>query len=137
MIRMSGFQPDVEIKIEFTGLRPGEKLFEELFVDDEHTLPTIHPKLRVAKARAVEEGFGEKIDGLIASPVGITLDEVKNLLSGLVPEYKPSDVEKKEKESDLDLMIKEKKNLTTSTEQHVALSLARESECGENGDLLK
>jgi FlaA1/EpsC-like NDP-sugar epimerase len=50
MIRLSGLHED-EIKITFTGLRPGEKLYEELLADDEHTLPTPHEKLRIAVAR--------------------------------------------------------------------------------------
>ena len=53
MIKLSGFTED-EIKIEFSGLRPGEKLYEELLADDEHTLPTPHEKLRIASARAVD-----------------------------------------------------------------------------------
>ncbi len=51
MIRLSGFQPDKEIKIVFTGLRPGEKLFEELLSSNENTLPTHHPRIMIAKVR--------------------------------------------------------------------------------------
>jgi len=51
IIRLSGFTPDREIKIVFTGLRPGEKLYEELLSDKERTLPTHHPKIMIAKVR--------------------------------------------------------------------------------------
>ncbi|MGH8719588.1 MAG: polysaccharide biosynthesis protein, partial [Burkholderiales bacterium] len=53
MIRLCGL-PEGDIEIVYTGLRPGEKLYEEVLADDEETLPTPHPKLRVAKATAVE-----------------------------------------------------------------------------------
>ncbi|OAI15526.1 multidrug MFS transporter [Methylomonas koyamae] len=51
MIRLSGKQPGTDIKIEYVGLRPGEKLYEELFHEQEQLLPTGHEKLRLAKAR--------------------------------------------------------------------------------------
>lgn len=56
MIKLSGFTED-EIKIEFSGLRPGEKLYEELLADCESTLPTPHEKLRIASARVVDEAW--------------------------------------------------------------------------------
>src|SRR3569832_2334625 len=49
LIRLTG-HTEMEVPISFTGLRPGEKLYEELLADDETTLPTPHPKLRVAKS---------------------------------------------------------------------------------------
>lgn len=51
MIELSGFDPDKEISIIYTGLRPGEKLYEELLSNKENTLPTAHTKIRVAKVR--------------------------------------------------------------------------------------
>ncbi len=56
MIRLSELS-ESDIRIVYTGLRPGEKLFEELLADDEHTRPTPHPKLRIAKAREVDPGW--------------------------------------------------------------------------------
>jgi FlaA1/EpsC-like NDP-sugar epimerase len=61
MIRLSDLSED-EIRIVYTGLRPGEKLFEELLADDEHTRPTPHPKLRIAKAREADPQW---LDGLL------------------------------------------------------------------------
>jgi FlaA1/EpsC-like NDP-sugar epimerase len=88
MIRLSGFTED-EIKISYTGLRPGEKLYEELLADDEHTLPTPHPKLRIAQARAVDETWVNEIVEWIENN---TLDEfaVKQKLREWVNEYQPA-----------------------------------------------
>ncbi|QDC51229.1 polysaccharide biosynthesis protein [Candidatus Methylopumilus universalis] len=88
MIKLSGFKED-EIAIEFTGLRPGEKLYEELLADDEHTLPTPHEKLRIASARVVDEAW---VDSLLAW-IATTLDKdetlIKQELKNWVGEYSP------------------------------------------------
>ncbi|HEX5337717.1 MAG TPA: nucleoside-diphosphate sugar epimerase/dehydratase [Gallionella sp.] len=88
MIRLSGFSED-EIKISYTGLRPGEKLYEELLADDEHTLPTPHPKLRIAQARTVDEVWVDQVVEWIGRG---TLDEqsVKLKLREWVNEYQPA-----------------------------------------------
>lgn len=88
LIRLSGFTEE-DIKIEFTGLRPGEKLYEELLADSEQTLPTLHPKLRIAQSRAVEADWLRQM--LAWASDNSTLDdaEVKRALKQWVPEYTP------------------------------------------------
>ncbi len=88
MIRLSGFSED-DIKIQFTGLRPGEKLHEELLSDGESTLPTPHPKLLIAKASAA---FGEEwlaeVEAWLLQRQCPRDDEVRLELARRVPEYR-------------------------------------------------
>ena len=88
MIRLSGLG-EQDIRIEFTGLRPGEKLFEELLADDEHTLPTPHPKLRIAKAAQglPKERLAELLRWIEGAEPS---DDVRAVLSRFVPEYRPA-----------------------------------------------
>ncbi|WP_324778930.1 polysaccharide biosynthesis protein [Thiobacillus sedimenti] len=91
MIRLSGADED-RIRIEYTGLRPGEKLYEELLADDESTLPTPHPKLRVAKARAADAGWCDECMAWLAQQGLPDEAAVKRQLQAWVPEYKPESV---------------------------------------------
>ena len=65
MIRLSGLEPGKDIEIKFTGLRPGEKLYEELLAKEENTIATHHPQILVAKERATDQDVIIKIRELI------------------------------------------------------------------------
>ncbi|MBD5802534.1 UDP-N-acetyl-alpha-D-glucosamine C6 dehydratase [Azoarcus sp. Aa7] len=88
MIRLSGFTED-EIRIEFTGLRPGEKLYEELLADAEETRETPHPKLRIARARPAVVSLLAELNAWLTQSGSLTDDEVRRGLLRWVPEYVP------------------------------------------------
>ena len=89
MIRLSGFT-EQDIRIVFTGLRPGEKLFEELLADGEATLPTPHPKLRIARAREDEAGLLAELGPWFATGAHRDDAQVRADLTRWVPEYQPA-----------------------------------------------
>jgi FlaA1/EpsC-like NDP-sugar epimerase len=89
MIRLSGLSQG-DIRIEYTGLRPGEKLYEEPLADSETTLGTPHPKLRVASARPPANGkLVDEVDAWLASRHDCTPGAVRAKLGEWVPEYRP------------------------------------------------
>lgn len=89
MIRLSGFKPEEDIEICFTGLRPGEKLYEELLCNAENTLPTYHDKIMIAKTRAQNYEYCKRvIDDLIHASEQVAPEfEVVSLMKLLVPEF--------------------------------------------------
>lgn len=89
MIRLAGYSED-EIRIEFTGLRPGEKLYEELLADAEETVSTPHEKLRIARSRPVPLNFFSELLAWLAQPTSVEDDEVRRTLRTWVPEYTPA-----------------------------------------------
>lgn len=90
MIELSGLKPDVDIMIEFVGIRPGEKLFEELSHIGENFVPTTHSKIArfISRPLSLEQirGRFEQLRAMLHQP---DLDQLKRLLSEMVPDYTP------------------------------------------------
>ncbi|WP_129561383.1 polysaccharide biosynthesis protein [Paraburkholderia dokdonensis] len=93
LIRLYGFVED-QIRIEFSGLRPGEKLYEELLADDEMTARTAHPKLRIARAREVPSNLLDDLLPWLMQHRVPSDDEVRRDLRRWVPEYLPASAPK-------------------------------------------
>ena len=88
MIRLSGLEPYKDIDIEITGLRPGEKLFEELLNDTSTTLPTHHPKIMISKVPCGSfDDINTKMKILIKTATRHNDNQVVKLLKELVPEF--------------------------------------------------
>jgi hypothetical protein len=91
LIRLSGKIPGRDIQIVYTGLRPGEKLYEELLADNERTLVTPHPKLRIMKPQAAQaRGWVADAVRWLESDRLLADDEVRAGLVERIPEYAPS-----------------------------------------------
>ncbi len=89
MIKLSGLEPEKDIQVKFTGLRPGEKLYEELLNDQENTLPTHHPQIMIGKVRQYDfEEVSEFIDELIELFSSQDNFAIVKKMKEIVPEYK-------------------------------------------------
>jgi FlaA1/EpsC-like NDP-sugar epimerase len=87
MIRLSGFNPGVDIQIEFTGLRPGEKLYEELFSDKETTLETKYPKIRIAKCLKTDQHIRYSMSDIKSISRNSSPETIVKKLKILIPEF--------------------------------------------------
>jgi len=91
LIRLSGFEPGVDIDIQYIGLRPGEKLYEELITDGEGILPTQHKKIMVLSSESCNlEALSEQISRLSELAKTHDAEGIRRQFSKIVPEYHPS-----------------------------------------------
>lgn len=89
MITLSGMRVDRDIEIKFTGLRPGEKLYEELLSTDENTLPTYHPKILIAKVNVPSYSYMDSQMNLIQEVLVVgDNNELVSKIKEVIPEYK-------------------------------------------------
>ena len=89
MIRLAGYTPNEDIKIKFIGLRPGEKLYEEVLSNEENTVPTGHDKIRVAKVREYKrKEVLETYDKLAELALAVKVEDSVRLMKQVVPEFK-------------------------------------------------
>ena len=87
MIKLSGLDED-DIKIKITGLRPGEKLYEELLSDNENTLPTHHDKILIGKVNQYDfKSISPKIDSLIEEANKQNNDKIVKKMKEILPEF--------------------------------------------------
>ena len=88
LIRLAGLEYDKDIKIEVTGLRPGEKLYEELFSDDETLSPTLHDKVKIAKCRKIHPNFNSLVNSLLLHSYNSSRSEIYEAIKAIVLEFK-------------------------------------------------
>lgn len=90
LIRLSGLRPYEDIDIVFSGLRPGEKMYEELLLSGEGIVATEHEMIMVAKSASCDaEELGRKLELLFAAARALDLQHIRSLLQGVVPEFIP------------------------------------------------
>lgn len=88
MISLAGFVPDKDIKIEYSGLRPGEKLYEEVLSDKENTLPAFHKRIRIAKVREYEYNDVDNVTVQLTELAHkVEIPDMVRLMKKTVPEY--------------------------------------------------
>jgi FlaA1/EpsC-like NDP-sugar epimerase len=88
MIQLAGYTLDKDISIEFTDLRPGEKMYEELFKDSEQLLPTYHPKIMTARRSHINyKLFRKQLEQLMECALQQQHSQIKQIIRAILPEY--------------------------------------------------
>ena len=94
MISLAGYVPDKDIRIEYTGLRPGEKLYEEVLSNAENTLPSFHEKIRIAQVREYQyENASRVVEELERLTKAVDIPALVRLMKDTVPEFKSKNSE--------------------------------------------
>ena len=116
MIRLSGLIPNQDISIEFTGLRPGEKLYEELLNNQENTLPTHHHKIMIAKVKEYDyKEISLHLEDLIRLSCVYQDRKVVAKMKEIVPEFKSNNsVYEELDDSNIDLKLFKQQAYTTN-----------------------
>jgi len=107
LIKLSGFTPEVDIPIDYVGLRPGEKMYEELITKDENITDSPHSKIMVL-TNEIAHGWNRVLadaEKIIESAKSYDAVKIKNALHDLIPEYKQDDL-------DVNLSVKQKRRRT-------------------------
>jgi FlaA1/EpsC-like NDP-sugar epimerase len=121
MIRLSGLVPEKDIKIVYTGLRPGEKLYEELFTERENTKETHHVKIRIASVEEPRnDGVLSKIEDLLSNLYSLSGQQVVEYCSDIVPEFKSTNSKYSEKQNAQGVYVSHfsTRDLSLPTSQH-------------------
>ena len=88
MIHLAGYVPDKDIMVEYTGLRPGEKLYEEVLSNHENTIPTDHSRIRIAKVREYDYDDARVFaDSLEQHSRAVEISDTVRLMKKIVPEF--------------------------------------------------
>lgn len=93
LISLSGLKPDVDIKLKFTGLRPGEKLYEELFSDSEILIQTSHEKVRIAHHSDVQNNFDKMLEELLSCNNSTERIQIYKKVKEIVTEFTSSELD--------------------------------------------
>ena len=88
MITLAGFVPDQDIEVKYTGLRPGEKLYEELLANEENTIKTSHSRIRIAKVREYNyDDAAVAADALCDLARKVEISDMVRMMKSVVPEF--------------------------------------------------